>query len=149
MLIRYRQPDMYTRTVYWIEHLTESGLSYGLGCVNNNNHNMNTIEIKVKEGAVRVNAAFYKKKTEDIVLGYLDLHSKYAEILDAGTNEGDEPRIMLIAEEYTTNIDESKVGVATVVSLPGYVGWDFFMVQDPARYTLLFVLLKKTDMIEQ
>lgn len=96
----------------------------------------------VRQGAVRVNAAYAHRRALGIVCIYVDLHSKHTEKPMATYGADGPPSLYLGAGPHTLHLDESVPrDLETVVEFTDYVGWEVFSCSDPARYTVALTLV--------
>ena len=99
------------------------------------------------QGAVRVNAASAFMASENIMLVYVDLHSKRAEVMASGNgNDRFPPSIMFCANENTLHLDEAKPREdLTEIWFPTLIGWKIFSVDGPGRYTVSVAFYRENN----
>lgn len=106
----------------------------------------NSIEIEIKEqGGVIMDHAYWIKKSDEIVLGYLVLKTKHAELVNAEVNEEGFPVLYFSVGSHTKYFNEGNKNSFTVVSFPEYKGWEFFMLDGPYKYYFSFDLVKSDE----
>jgi hypothetical protein len=99
------------------------------------------VNISVMQGAPVVNEAFIYKRSPEIVLIDVALHSKSCEIAAVGSN-GDVPIVDIQANEHTLHVDESKErGAITEIRFDDFDGWSVYSA-NTSRYTLRVCLTK-------
>ena len=91
----------------------------------------------IEQGAVRVSAAYVYREAPGIVCIYVDLHSKWVEVMATGS--GDSLPLICLAD-----LDETRPrNSLTILELPDYEGWELFACAGPSpRYTLAVVLVR-------
>lgn len=101
------------------------------------------LPIEIKAGAVRVSHAYVHMAAESILLVYIDMHSKRADLIGTFTAGDSTPGVMLGADEHTLHLDETKDREAlTDVGFPTLKGWRIFCAS-AARYTVSVTLYKE------
>lgn len=94
------------------------------------------------QGPVRVNTAFAAYANDDVMLVYVDLHSKRAVLCMTGTDARG-PCIYLSANEHTLHIDETADRESfTIVIFTSLPGWSVFCADGPGRYTVSLALIR-------
>lgn len=106
----------------------------------------NSIEIEIeKQGGVIADYAYWRKKSDEIVLGYLILKTKHAELVNAEVNEEGVPILYFSVGSHTKYFNEGNKNQFTVISFPEYKGWDFFIMDGPYKYYFSFSLVKSDE----
>lgn len=104
------------------------------------------VPIKViGEGPIKVDGstAHVERDCGNVLLVYVNLVSKYAELIATGHDQQTGPLLFLVANEHTLDIDHSKpFDAMTTIEFPEHKGWRIFSVSGPARYTLCVTLIK-------
>ena len=106
----------------------------------------NSIEIEIEEqGGVIMDHAYWRKKSDEIVLGYLILKTKHADLVNAEVNEEGLPELIFSVGSHTKYFNEGNKNSFTVVTFPEYKGWEFFMLDGPYKYYFSFALVKSDE----
>ena len=106
----------------------------------------NSIEIEIKEqGGVIMDYAYWRKKSNEIVLGHLVLKTKHAELVNAEVNEEGFPELIFSVGSHTKYFNEGNKNSFTVVAFPEYKGWEFFTLESPYKYCINFALFKSDE----
>jgi hypothetical protein len=104
------------------------------------------IEIEIEEqGGVIADCAYWRKKSDEIVLGHLVLKTKHAELVNAEVNEERFPVLYFSVSSHTKYFNEENKNSFTVISFPEYKGWEFFILDGPYKYYFSFALVKSDE----
>lgn len=105
------------------------------------------VEVR-QQGApvVNVDTAHLHAGGGDCVAILVDMRSKRCEIITADADEDGIPTVYFQATDGSLHLDESKNRDSfTVIALPEFKGWDFFLAEGGGRYTVRLVLTKGKD----
>lgn len=95
----------------------------------------------LKHGRVRVNCATIDRDCGDMVVIFVDLHSKRAKSGGSYDIAG-VPGIDFYSDENTLHVDELAHSNYTTILFPEYIGWNVYTLENPAKYTAKVVLAK-------
>jgi hypothetical protein len=103
------------------------------------------MEIKIDPGAVRVDEVTLIVDTPDAKIYEINMHTKYAELLDVVTGPEGEVILHLTRGEHTIKYDYGRRSEATTVSLvpAGDEGGDWHVISEThSRYSLRVALFR-------
>lgn len=106
----------------------------------------NSIEIEIeKQGGVIAEYAYWRKKSDEIVLGHLILKTKHAELVNSETDEEGFPVMYFAIGTHALYFNEEKKDLFTIIKFPEYKGWEFFILDGPYKYYFSFALVKSYE----
>ena len=101
------------------------------------------VRVKKRRGAKYVNFAYYKFKSENLVIIELDMHLKHPEIDGIGGGTDFAPEIYLSSSEGAYFRGEPVSDLDIVVQFPTFMGWDVYTATNVNRYVICIVLTKQ------
>jgi hypothetical protein len=97
------------------------------------------MKLRIDQGAPLVNHAVVYKKSRNIVCLYVDMVSKYCELV--GTGGGSFPCVVVEKTDSTSRFDEIHPDEDTQIEFIDYPGWTVFAAS-VSKYTIAVTLIK-------
>ena len=103
-----------------------------------------TVKVSVKPGPVVINHIWIISETEDAVVLYVDLKTKYAEVVYQQGN-----KLGLMASHRTINMDIEPANPSTEIVFGDLPDGHWIIVGEVSRYSGYFTALRLSDGLEE